>query len=152
METENFKIWISVITGIIAMYGAILSTFNYLKSKKKIYFDFSHGFYYNPLTNQEYYVIIYKIVNTGRTPISVANIGIRIKGKKCGINQIIQQNVNLPKILTNEESITIPIESNEIKQALMKNGITGDIEIKGVMYDNANNKYLSEKWIKLTLK
>ena len=149
METENFKIWVQVIVAGIAMYGAFLSTLIYIRNKRKILFEFGWGLASN---NLDSVLLYYKIANTGQRPISVNNIGIKIKGTTKGINQILQQQIILPKILKNEEYVTIPIELNAMKNVFIEKGLKNTIEIKGVFTNISNKKFYSKKWMKIDLK
>jgi hypothetical protein len=148
MEAETLKIWIQIIVAFVAIYGAFLSTLIYIRNKKKIFFEFGWGLASN---NLDKVLLFYKIANTGQIPISVNNIGIKIKGKKEGINQILQQQVTLPIILKNEEHVTIPVELSAVKEAFVQKKYPNNIKIKGVFFDVSNKKYYSKHWMKIDL-
>lgn len=143
METQNFEIWITI---IVAIYGAFLSTFNYLESRKRILFKFTWGY----VTNNDHQLFFFDISNIGTTLIKISRIGVKVKHSKIKGNQILPPNYIFPQILKAEDNISVPFIANDFKETLIKLGLKNTVEVKAILW-NFDKIYESENWMKIDL-
>ena len=82
MGLMGFNNWDILLTLIIAVYGAMLSTYTIWvakqESKRKIKVELSYGFNTNPLVKAETLLLI-RAMNLGRKTVTLSSVGLILK-------------------------------------------------------------------------
>lgn len=139
----------TIITALIAIYGAILSTYNLvLKRREKshqVSVNLSSGF----LTCGERlspYVLFIVASNPGHRTVTLDSVGIRLPDKR----QIVfpfsgrfGSDVQFPHDLTEGQSCRAWVDVKELT-ALLEEGISGRIKLIGFYTDAIGGKYKSK--------
>jgi hypothetical protein len=147
--TIEFSGWDIVITLLIALYGAILSTYSIWASrqehKRELKVRLSYGFSTSPLAPKGLLLII-EALNTGRKTITLSSMGLILptKDKKYFTFLRPNSNVNFPHDLTEGKSCSVWISTKELSENLKLEGYSGEIKLIGYYGDAIGGRYKSK--------
>lgn len=135
------------ITLIIAVWGAALSTYKVIsdhwKNIRNIKVKISYGFV--SMGNRVGPDVLHiEAINTGYRDISLNSVGIILNNNSRLFIMAPKGNVQLPHTLKEGKSCTIWKEQSNLAQQLKKNGLSGNITIKG-FYGSATGKVYESK-------
>ncbi|MCU0290251.1 MAG: hypothetical protein MUF15_28180 [Acidobacteria bacterium] len=140
--------WTDVITALVALYAATLSTYIFIidnKSKKRqISIELSNGFPFlgynlGPLS------LIIKIANPGSRPVTINSPRLLLPDKKSVVFLETINNVSFPHELQEGKACEILVEKEKIKQVLKEQGYSGEIKVIGEVSDATGKNYKSKK-------
>jgi hypothetical protein len=138
------------ITLAIALWGAVLATYkvisDYRKNVRNIKVEVSYGFV--SMGNRVGPNILnIQAINTGYRDVTLNSVGLILNNKGQLIIMDPQGNVQLPHTLEGGKSCIIYKEQSNLSQQLKKNGLSGEVTIKG-FYTSATGKVYKSKSIK----
>ena len=143
---------VQVVTIIIALYGAILSTLHivhlFLEKKKNLKVTIM-------VVNKRMDIGMIKIPclslvcsNIGKQPIKIVNFGIYIPQKKWRLSLPLLDfsEEKLPKKLFFGDNFVIDTPLNKFGEEIKKEGYSDTVKIVGFVIDNAEKRYYSKKY------
>jgi hypothetical protein len=144
--------WGTVITGAVALYGAALSTFNYLAQRRrdrrllKVEID-------DPGDEGLFPPILHvNAVNIGYRSIHLADVGIVLKdGTEIVWTGRFTTHDNLPCELREGKKFTANIMVNDLSDLLVENGRTRFARIRGQLIDEAGKVYRG-RWYRFRMR
>lgn len=138
-----------IITLIIAIYGAVLSTIiairEFTKDKRRVKVVCRYAFAFPPGSNETLKFISISVVNTGHRPIQINQAGIMLNDGN-GITQLESKigKIPLPKKLEDGESLEIMFDADKIEQALKNHENKKAKFTKAYVSDAEGNRYTSK--------
>lgn len=147
MEIANLDI---IITLIIAIYGAILSTYTIWNSKqehkREIKVKTTYGFIKSPITGVSPLMIMSTAMNTGRKTVSITSMGFILPNKDREYLILLkpQSNVIFPYDLAEGKSCQVWDTAKELAEDLKHEGYSGRIDLRGYFKDAIGNEYRSK--------
>jgi len=145
-----------VITLIIAIYGALLSTYSIWNArqehKREIKVELSYGFMRNPLSGVSPPMLFLSALNTGTKTVTLSSMGLILprKDKKYLIFVQPESSVSFPYDLPEGKSCSVWITTKELAEDLKREGYSGRISLKGY-YRDAIGGYYKSKSVKFTI-
>lgn len=139
--------WQWIITAGMAVYGALLSTYNaYVQrkqSKRQIVVTVTWGFltYTTRLSELMLYI---QASNPGHRPLTLTGNGFRLPGGRQAVLTAAEGTVQLPHSLTEGTSCTHWIPAREIKHELRASGFSGKVPIIGFYLDALGKCHVSK--------
>lgn len=149
----EFSGWDIIVTLIIALYGAILSTISILNSrqehKREVKVKLSFGFL--PHVSVKELMLILSALNTGTKTATLSSMGLALPEEK--ILYFTQPNsyVRFPHDLVEGKDVIVWLTTKELADDLRQEGYSGLISIKGFYRDAIGNEYKS-KAVKFDIK
>jgi hypothetical protein len=145
-----------LITAIIAIYGAVLSTIilcnEYKKTNREIKLALKTGVltYDNGLLSP--LMLLMEIMNPGQKNVTIYSPHIRIRDGKNMLIPEPNSTVRFPYELVEGKSVTVWIEMSILKQVLIENNYSGSVQIKTFISDQTGKEFFSKRWMKIDLK
>jgi hypothetical protein len=148
----------TIVTGIVAVYGALLSTWNavakHLENKARIKVKLSLGFEtFGPETGPT--SILVTALNEGQQAVTLVSAGLRLPGNKTTHQFGPSGTAKFPHQLQRGQSTYIAVPTRDVAEALKREGFSGTINVKGYFRDALDKTYKSkafelnaEKWLK----
>ena len=140
--------WISLIIAIVAVYGAGLSTYNFILDRRdkqrKIKVDLSYGF---PVShNMELMddALVITVSNPGNRQVTINTPSIRIPDGKKIFTPHPNSNVSFPHTLDEGKNCIVWFPLKEVKYTLSENGYRGKVKMVAQCTDQVDNIYESE--------
>ena len=146
----EFSGWDIIITLIIAIYGAILSTYSIWNARKEhkheIKVELAYGFSTNPLSPKGLLLIL-SALNIGRKPVTLSSMGLILPSKDIKYYTILRpnSNVSFPYDLPEGKRCSVWIGTKELAENLKHEGFSGEINLRGYYGDAIGGKYKSKK-------
>jgi hypothetical protein len=143
-----------ILTAIVAIYGAGLSTFIFIKEqnryKRKISIKMSFGCLTsdNALSDQ---MLLFEISNPGNKPVTVTGPKVILPDKQNMYFPNIGTNVGFPTTIEPGKNVIAWVPLSVIKTNLKSAGYSGTIRLKSSVEDQANNVYKCHKKLKFDL-
>ena len=149
--------WPVIITALVAVYGAILSTFNIIANRRdkqqRLSVVLSNGFLtYGP--NVGPLMLFIEIANVGSKVVTINSINIKLpKGESVPIVNIINPRgvslpVSLPYTLEESKSCSTGVEIEKLAKAIIQEGYSKKIKLHATVSSGAGKIYKSKKaWI-----
>ncbi len=139
--------WGNVLTAILGIYGAILTTYTIYKQRKdkkpNVKTSISMGFMTGGFGASELFLFV-KAANHGETPVVLSSWQLILPHKR----QLIYPNANgqshLPFALEQNRNYQVWVPVKVIARSLNKYGYKNKINIKAVYFDELENKYISK--------
>jgi hypothetical protein len=137
-----------VITLLIAIYGALLSTYSVLASrqerKREIKVQLSYGFH--TLLGEPKAVLVISALNTGHKRVALNSTGLVLpsKDKKYLMFLRPNSNVTFPYDVQEGKDCNAWITTEELAQDLKQRGFSGEISLKGYYRDAIGGEYTSK--------
>ena len=123
--------WDVIVTLLIAVYGAILSSYAIWNArqehKREIKVQTSFGFIKSPITGVSPLMVISTAMNTGRKTVSLTNMGFILPNKDREYLILLhpQSNVSFPYDLVEGKSCQVWDTTNELAVDLKREGYSG---------------------------
>jgi hypothetical protein len=141
--------WYEIITILIAVYGAILSTITLVhqnnKDKRIIDVVPSWGFLtYDYGISEDAYIII-EVSNKGHVPVVVNTPYIILPNDKTIVFPNSTGDVNFPNELMPGHSCRIWTKANDVKSILRQQGFEGKVSIKAGAKDGTGEETIGSK-------
>jgi len=145
--------WSVIITAMVAVYGAILSTVNIIANirdkQPRLSVVWSNGLItygsdVSPL------MLFIEIANVSSKVVTINSINIKLpKGESVPIVNIINpRGVSLPYTLEESKSCSTGIEIKELAKAIIQSGYSKKIKLHAIVSSGAGKTYKSKKpWI-----
>jgi hypothetical protein len=137
-----------IITLIIAVYGALLSTYSVWASKqekkREIKVQLSYGFH--TLLGEPKPVLVISALNTGHKRVTLNSTGLILPSKDKKYLMFLRPdgNVNFPYDLQEGQNCDVWITTEELAQDLKQRGFSGKIGLKGYYRDAIDVEYTSK--------
>ena len=147
----DFSGWEIVITLLIALYGAILSTYSIWsrrqEQKRKLKVSLNYGLTLNLLSQgKPPLMLILSAVNIGKKTVTLTMMGLILPTKDKKYLAFLHPNslVSFPYDLIEGKSCSVYAEPKEVANELKQLGYSGKINLKGYYKDAIGSKYISE--------
>jgi hypothetical protein len=143
----NINVWEWAVTTVIAGYGAVLSTYNAVTSRRQnkhqIIVTVSYGFVpRGPDLGDE--MLIIEAANQGHRSMTVTSAGLLLPDRRQLFYMGSSGTVGLPHHLTEGTSCKQWTPLAEIERELRKSGFTGQVNVRGFYLDALSNRHLSK--------
>lgn len=149
MDLINIS-WTNIIIALVALYGAVLSTYtlimNLQKEKFKINVTIAMGFLTLHSGGTSNAMLFLSASNPQQRVTTLSGQGLILPGRKNLIFPSPQSNVSFPHELAPGKSCQIWIEAREIAKSLKSYGFHGKIKLTGFYRDQLNKVYKSKAY------
>jgi hypothetical protein len=146
--------WTDIIVAILAIYGAFLSTVIFLKeqqkSKRRIKVKLSTG-YTTSVKGLSDFMLIIEFINPGFKTVTINSPELRFDDGKKLIIPYPNSNVMFPHSLEEGKNAHVWIELSHLKKELIEAGYKNSIKIKGAIFDQTGNLFMSKGWMKIRI-
>ena len=136
---------------IVAIYGAILSTYNFVskirEKKRRIKVNFSFGFLTGVSGQLSPDMLLLTAVNTGYRPIILNSVGFILPNNKTAVIPIPLSNVNFPYELKEGKDCLVWTEVKEFAKELKEKGFKGRIKLIAFYKDSLDTIHKSKPLI-----
>lgn len=140
--------WQWAITAAVAIYGALLSTYNAYVARKQNRTDIrvtvKYGFFTSGPTLSDQ-VLFVEASNPGRRAITLTSVGVVLPTKQ----QLVittQGSYPLPHNLTEGTSISHWISLREMSDIMRANRVAGTVKLRGFYNDAVGARHYSERF------
>jgi len=137
--------WPTIVTAVVAVYGAGLSTYNLIakikSEKRKVTVELKWGLI--GFADKTIPILALHAVNPGEKTVTLTQCHLELPNKKQLIITNSQGTIKLPHDLEKGKGGEIYFPIKEVVQALIREGYTKDIELKAVFRDALGNEYKS---------
>ncbi len=139
--------WPTVITAVVALYGAVLSTLNYVASRRekkrlvKVGLSFgylTHGPQLSPA------MLLITAANIGTLPVTLSSGGVRLPNGKQAFSPQPNSDVAFPHELQGGRECRIWTDAKEFADALRREGLFGKVKLKGFYLDQTGVHHTSK--------
>jgi len=143
----NWTVVTAVVTAVVAVYGAILSTWNAvsrrLESSRRIRVEVSQGF---PTygANLGPACIVVTASNIGRIPVTLVHGGLLLPDNRQTFVREPIGDVQFPQELESGKSCRMFMESRELAGTITRASFTGKVKIVGFYRDAIGTTYKSK--------
>ena len=145
METAD---WAIVITAFVAVYGAILSTYNLIikrrENKRQVNVTLKWGLLSNmpePIT-----MFFLNAANPGKRTVTLTECHIELPDKSQLVMPYSQGNIDFPHDLEEGKGCTVWFSVGEVFRVLLSKGYTGNLRIRAVYRDALGREYKSRSF------
>jgi hypothetical protein len=146
--------WDVVITLLIAIYGALLSTYSVWNARqehrREIKVELSYGFMRNALAEVSPPLLILSAMNTGAKTVTLTSTGLVLPRKKYLFFAQPESNVAFPHDLPEGKSCSVWIANEELAKDLKREGYSGRVKLIGY-YKDAVGGYYKSKSVKFNV-
>lgn len=145
---ENID-WSKIITALVAIYGAILSTVIFIsrhsEKQRKLNINFSTGFltYTHDLSEVMLFITI---SNPGNRDVTITLPSILLPDGKTVVFPNPQSEVNFPHRLKEGTKCRMWTDMKDLATQLKENGYRRTIKIKAQIEDGSGRTYKSKAW------
>ena len=141
--------WPQIITAIVAVYGAIMSTITFIINRKEkirqISVTFSNGSLVYTSNNRSDLMLFITVANPGNRPVTINVPRIRLPNKRTFVFPNPQSNVNFPHRLEDGADCVIWIDMELLARQLKSSGFKGRIKLIAEVNDATGKIYSSKK-------
>lgn len=146
--------WAALITALVALYGAILSTITFLATRKEkrrqLRLNMSMGWHPYPQKLSEPMLLI-DVANPGYRSVTISFPYIRLPNEKILFFPPLKASVPFPHELKEGKSCMVWTEEAEIKRVLLEQGYSGAIKLRAEVADQTGKKYRAKKALEFML-
>jgi hypothetical protein len=140
-----------IVTFVIAIYGAFLSTFNLRqalnKERRQIFVTYTPAFLAYGDGNTSTQMTSIDIVNHGYRPVVAVAPTVRMPNGENMSFVGVPDFRNFPRKLEDGESVSMMIPNDEVAKVLRANGYSGKVKLWPNCKDRTGKRYWSKKWI-----
>lgn len=140
---------IEIITVVVALYGAILSTYIYITQRndkrRKIKVKLTAGLM-NPPTPSQEFMLFLEVINIGNRKVTINSTGLRLPEGQTVISLVGNTHVTLPFELEEGKNCHFWFEIKDLAGSLSNSGKSGKIKLKGYANDGADNTFYSKPY------
>lgn len=145
----SFLDWSQIITAIVAIYGAILSTYifviNRLDKRRQLSVSWSRGFRtYGPKMSPE--MLFITVTNPGDRTVTINTPRIKLPDDSSIVFPIPLSDVNFPHELKEGKNCRIWVEKTILFSDLIKREYSGIIKLVAEVEDGTGKIYKSKKF------
>lgn len=138
--------WTAVVTALVALYGAVLSTYTFIVNRRdkqrQIRVRLSNGLLtYAAETSPA--MLFLEAMNPGNRTVVLNSAGIELPGGKTAVFPNSESDVSYPHPLEEGQKCTVWTPMKEFAQTLQSNGFSGKISLTAFFRDQVGNKYRS---------
>ena len=139
-----------IVTAIVAIYGALLSTYTLLANRKEklrqVNIDLSFGI---PTPNLALgsRVILMTIANPGSRSITVSSALVWLPNKKQLLLSDQRSNITYPHTLQEGNNCLLWVDPYEIAAICSEEGFTGKVKLLGIVKDALGKTYKSKPFV-----
>ena len=137
--------WPTITTAIVAVYGAILSTYNLVmkrkENKRQVDVTFKWGLV--DATDKPNAMFFLNAANPGKRTVTLEGCHIEFPNKKQLVMPYTQGTIKFPHHLEEGKNCTVWFPVSEVVEALVGEGYTGNVSICAVFRDALGGKYKS---------
>ena len=148
--------WDELIVAFGVIYGVIMSTYNFIESKKKkrriVKVKVSHGWLPSRASGLGEEKILIKVYNPGERAVTVNLPFLRLPRGESIVTPIPIASVQFPFELQEGKDCTLFMGRRDVEESLIKRGYVGKISLFGMVDDLIGNEYKSRKPLKLEIK
>lgn len=152
-EWFSFSMTKDILLVIVAVYGAVLATFNYRQAKRKdqrnVLVEISTVLpTYGPVLGACFAKVA--VINAGQRSVTITNIGLclpdhtRLFSMSSGMPGM--PNTQLPAPLSDGESAHITVSYKDLGEALLSHRLTGHTKLMPICIDSAGALYSGKRW------
>ena len=152
--------WPTILTAVVALYGAGLSTYNafstYIKNRRHLIIKLSFGLT-SPSTQKSLKAIFVKVANPSEKNITINSIVLVMPDCNQALLPHLPGSTTLPHDLAPGKDCVIFADAENFAHDLFENGYRGTIKIKAKCFEATGKEYLSnrlkydiEGWIKMS--
>lgn len=139
----------TIVTGVVAVYGAILSTWNVLskqlEKRRYVKVKTSYGFEtYGPALGP--YSIIITALNKGHRSATLNGAGILLPNGGTIVSLGQSGNTRFPQELESGKSCLICMPVQSIGEQMKKSGLSGTVKLAGFFRDALDKTYASKRF------
>ena len=143
--------WPSIVTALVAVYGAIASTYSllirHMEKATRIRVDIKLGFVSFPSGHTSEPMLFLSAANSGGKRVTLASQGFLLPQKR---GRLISANpfrsVDFPHELAPGKSCEIWLAARGIAEQLRANGFSGSVKLVGFYRDQVGNEYTSKPY------
>jgi hypothetical protein len=143
-----------IVTVIVAVYAAVLSTLNLLsirkEKKRQLSVKMSWEWLAYPKRSSDTMLLI-EIANPGYRPVTVQTPYIKLPRGGSLIFPWPTAEVRFPHELAEGKSCSLWVEEAEVKRCLKEKGYSGEVKLRVEVRDQTGRKYKSKKDLKFNL-
>ncbi len=142
----DFNGWDIIITLLVALYGAILSTYTIINERKEHKREIKVTLSFGLIEQGEVSppMVILSALNTGSKTVTLSSKGLILPNKK--ILFFVRQDdcFPFPYDLVEGKDVMVWREAKELANKLKQEGLLGKIKLKGFFRDAIGNRYVSK--------
>jgi hypothetical protein len=143
--------WPTIVTAAVALYGAILSTYNVVsdwKSKKRsVTVKTSRGLLLTPMPEQNPPLMLFlTATNPGFRPVTLTSLGFVFPNKFQGVIPNPFGDARLPHELKEGNHCTFWADPRDLAEKLRRNGFSGQIKLRAFFDDGLGVRHTSKKF------
>jgi hypothetical protein len=146
--------WAQIITAIVAVYGAVLSTLNLLnirkEKKRQLFVKMSYGWLTLPRGLSDPKLLI-EVANPGYRRVTIQPSYIRLPHGEKLVFPWPTAEVRFPHELLEGKSCSLWVEEAEVKRSLKEKGYSGKVKLQAEVYDQTGKNYRAKKALKYDL-
>ena len=140
--------WTNVVTAMVAVYGAILSSYTFIQQMKKDRPGLKVKVKWGMLTYQNGNVsdpmIFVNALNQGHTSLTLSGQGLELPNKETMVMPIPKGNVRFPHELDPGKSCQIWFEVKEVAELMKSKGYLGYTQVVGFYTDEVDRQFKSK--------
>jgi hypothetical protein len=142
--------WTNIITAVVALYGAVLSTYMFItqlrKEKFRIKVKITMGFMSFVSGSTSNAMVFLSASNPGQKAVVLSAQGFMLPDKRSMVFPNAQTNVTFPYELLPAKSCQIWIEAREIAETLKSHGFSKKVKLIGFYRDQLDKVYKSKPY------
>jgi hypothetical protein len=146
--------WAQIITALVAVYGAALSTLNLIniqkEKKRQLSVKMSRGWLTFPKGLSGNMLLI-EVGNPGYRPVTVQTPYIKLPHEESLVFPLPTAEVRFPHELQEGKRCLMWVEEAEVKRSLKEKGYSGKVKLRAEVYDQTRKKYRTKKALKFDL-
>jgi hypothetical protein len=142
--------WYEVVTAIVALWGAGLSTYQYIAGKKEQRRQVKVTIFSTLATitasGQPHFALYATAVNTGRRPVSLHSPMLEMGDPPHVYIDVYHRNpkVAFPYEVTEGRECAVRVQTEPLAAGLEQDGVAGGVELVAVFTDATGGRYRSE--------
>ena len=152
--TDNIS-WNDVITAIVAVYGAVLSSIIFIKdqqrNKRHVKLKLTNGMLTFDNGGLSEPMLIFEVSNPGHKNVTINVPQLRLDDGKIIILPESNSNVSYPHTLEEGKSAHAWIEYEQLISSLKSRGYRDNVKVKGIINDQTGKEFKTNDWVKLDL-
>lgn len=136
--------WPTIVTALVALYGAVLSTLNFIAARREkrrsVTVELSLGL----LTWDPGSKLLLTASNPGSLSVTLSSCGIRLPNGKQAVFPIPNSNVRFPHELHGGKDCLVWTDAKEFAQVLREQGFSGRVKVRGFYRDQTGGLHTSK--------
>lgn len=147
------KPWLTILTAIIAVYGAVLSTVNSIShwrtKRRHVRVEVKRGYLVStaPRHVRGANMIFVQARNTGYRSVVLSAPGFRLPNKREAVIPLPIGSVSLPHELKDGNNCTVWADPKELIKAMKGEKLSGKVKLRGFFVDALDCRHLSRSFI-----